>query len=369
MRLAEAIQPRFVGFERDFQTHLEQCSVFSTRPEIEVIEDAVYLPFRRRGKKARKDGSTVRFVGGLYRPDGSRIPTADLTRGYGSISVGDDRIDISSIGIEKEIADTVLLQSFHFRHYGHFLVESLSRLWAVHEGYGNLPMLFLAPADRRRFLPYQEALLEASGIDRKRLLFARGPTRLRRVVVPAPAFEIRSRVHDCYKEPFERLAAAAAMADDRPIEKLYLSRSRWPRGRVVGEQALEEELERQGFHVFHPEQHDLLTQIRTYARARTIVGCIGSAMHNLLFAFAAEQAVYLVGGQRINSNYFLVDAVKNLSSTYIHAGVCSNCEPARDEPWLLDLARVFQSLEELGVAGRPSSVIPNVAALRAEHDR
>jgi hypothetical protein len=84
-----------------------------------------------------------------------------------------------------------------------------------------------------------------------------------------------------------RARFARDVAPEGP-ERLYVSRSALGPGRggLIGEDRLEACLAAEGYEVFHPEQHDLATQIARYKAARQIVAAEGSALH--LFAFVAR---------------------------------------------------------------------------------
>lgn len=124
-----------------------------------------------------------------------------------------------------------------------------------------------------------------------------GPLRIGHALVPLPTMVNR---HGLSVRHFDRvrLVLARAFGIDALLdrlgegdrgEKLYLSRSRLPAGarRVDGEPELEEALVRAGWCVSHPEQVPMGRQVESLLRARTIAGCIGSALH-LLMAFGRE---------------------------------------------------------------------------------
>jgi hypothetical protein len=99
---------------------------------------------------------------------------------------------------------------------------------------------------------------------------------------------------------------AAAPPD---LERLYLGRSRLPPEcrRVAGEDQLEGELRRRGWCVVHPETLPLAEQLRLLAGARIIAGCIGSAMHLLMYFGEALAGRPLIGlgptDRRLNRNF------------------------------------------------------------------
>lgn len=181
----------------------------------------------------------------------------------------------------------------HFRgHFGHFLVESTARLWAL----DHLPVT----PDSILYLPYRG---EVGAIERAmeghnrfyRLLGIEQPVRthgsvqrVERLFVPELGFGWSERYagSSAYRAFMQgRLRAAVAPAGGK---RLYVSRARLAaqRGGVLGEIVIEENLSRAGYEIFHPERHPIEVQIARYRAAEKIVALDGSALH--LAAFVTD---------------------------------------------------------------------------------
>lgn len=189
----------------------------------------------------------------------------------------------------------------HFRgHFGHFLVESTARLWA-------LPHLPVRP-DSILYLPYRgdaravERAIEGHrdffrlmGIDMPVRTHA-GALRVERLFVPELGFGWKERYagSPAYRAVFRDRLSAAVPAEGG--ERLYISRARLnaQRGGILGETVIEENLARAGFEIFHPERHPLATQIARYKAARQIVGLDGSAFHLAAYVLAPEAQVTMI---------------------------------------------------------------------------
>jgi hypothetical protein len=182
------------------------------------------------------------------------------------------------------------LYAGHLRgHFGHFLVESTARLWALDQPDG--------PIDSVLFLPYRGDLRQADKVIRDQAPFldrlcgavpartVAGVTRVETLVVPELGFG--------WAERYAGAPAYRAFLRDRlgrgivpeGGERLYISRARLiaARGGVLGERVIETNLERQGYEVFHPERHPLEVQIARYKAARRVVALDGSALHLAAF--------------------------------------------------------------------------------------
>lgn len=168
----------------------------------------------------------------------------------------------------------------HFRkHFGHFLVESTARLWAL-DRVGRL--------DGILFLPYRgdtggpevhAGFLRLLGITAP-LQLPTTALRVEHLIVPELGFGWQARYagSPAYRA-FMQGRLRRVPPDGGP--NLYISRARLKaeRGGILAETAIEENLARAGFDIFHPERHPVETQIARYRAARRIVALDGSALH------------------------------------------------------------------------------------------
>ncbi len=183
-------------------------------------------------------------------------------------------------------------------HFGHFLVESTARLWALHgldEKIDGVVFIPKRPRNGSEVAAFQHEFAALLGDD-VTIACAEGPEIIERLIVPGQGFGIGSMIEGTS----EYRAAMAAMlgrdvTPDGP-EKLYISRSKLPagRGNLIGEDALEAHLQDEGYTVYHPEKHDLSHQIATYRAARQVIAAEGSALHLLAMVAPPDQQVAIV---------------------------------------------------------------------------
>lgn len=185
-------------------------------------------------------------------------------------------------------------------HFGHFLCESLSRLWAL-DAMGNDPpdsIIFVpkrpvaaAKADplpgNAALMRFQRDCLALLGITIPVTLIDR-PTEVEELVVPGQGFGLGA-ISTATPE-FRAFIGARFAPDVTPEgpERLYLSRSALGgrEGGALLEERLEENLARAGYEIYHPQHHGIAEQVARYRAARAVVGLDGSAFH--LFAFAGQ---------------------------------------------------------------------------------
>ena len=191
--------------------------------------------------------------------------------------------------IDAEIEDvqgTHLFGGYYRGHFGHFLVEALSRLWALdHVPLKPKSVIYIAhgSAQNQKLDKYQ-AFYQALGINIPILAYDT-PVQVEHLYVPELGFGWGGR--------FDGAPAFHAFVRSRLGQKveasggpdLYISRSKlWGQmGQVIGEQVLEQNLEKLGYEVFHPQEHSIESQLSRYKSARRIVALDGSALHLVPF--------------------------------------------------------------------------------------
>ncbi len=177
----------------------------------------------------------------------------------------------------------------HFRgHFGHFLVESTARLWALDH---------IDRPDSILYLPYRgtvgaiekameghDRFYQLLGIEVPIRTFGK-PMRVERLFVPELGFGWSERYagSPAYRQFMQGRLRAAVPADGGT--KLYISRARLAaqRGGVLGETVIEENLAKAGDEIFHPERHPSEVQVARYRAAQQIVALDGSALHLAAF--------------------------------------------------------------------------------------
>jgi capsular polysaccharide biosynthesis protein len=326
-----------------------------SQPPICHLTDAVALP----------------GIPGLHRPDGHRIaeaaarsvsPDAPLIRREKLYKGAPDIVEVPDT---LEVVEQPVLFCGHLmKHYGHFVIESMSRLWA-RQMFPNLPILFTSPRKWRDPPPYGNDVIDALGL-RERLQLVSRPTLYRHVVSPAPAIEYRWKAYSVADEPHVAVASALESRGSRRAWRnpVYLTRSGLPDTlrKSGAEPELEAELAKRGFDVVRPEELTLQEQIGLFERAPLVVGTLGSALHTALFARTGATLGILNWGRGFE-HYLLVDAVKRHTAHYIK----SVHRRLEDEVYVIDVPLTLQLLERAGLVdakGRTQSPLNSLGSSR-----
>ena len=191
-------------------------------------------------------------------------------------------------------------------HFGHFMAESLSRLWAldhISETIDSILFIPKRPHRQQAMVQYQRDFLKLLQIDLP-VQIIDAPTEVEELIVPGQGFGLGAIAAGTPKfRSFFANRFATDIAADGP-ESLYLSRSGLAgmEGSALHETALETSLARDGFETYHPQQHSIAEQVARYKAAKRIAGLDGSALH--LFGFVGKQDQRVAIILRRNSKVF-----------------------------------------------------------------
>lgn len=184
-------------------------------------------------------------------------------------------------------------------HFGHFLVETLIRLWAVgayREELDGIVVIPMAGMDFSSVLQRRYGTFLTMLADGLPVHVAKYPTRYETLLLPSPGFGPLGWVAGT--EIFRREIRARVASHIRPEgpEKLYISRSALARTEkhVHDEARIEALMQRAGYEIFHPQDHSIETQLSRYMAARVLVGGDGSAFHLAPFAMRPGARVGLI---------------------------------------------------------------------------
>lgn len=206
------------------------------------------------------------------------------------------------------------------KHFGHFLLESLSRTWAYKSlDLGPIPFLHM----RDRFHVHERELLEAVLRPHGATLQTLDePTVLSAVLIPEQGIELGREYHPDMRSVYDtirdEIAGPVTTVDDTPV---YLSRTRLPRDHraTLGERALERRLAAQGIRIVHAQELALDEQIRTVASARQVIGLNGSAMHLTIFRDLEDARTIALDTRLPQPHQQRVDRLRGATYDHVHA--------------------------------------------------
>lgn len=187
-------------------------------------------------------------------------------------------------------------------NYGHFLLESIGRLWAYSRfSRFKLPILFYAPwgpPNYKKKDNYVYQFLKSAGISADRIVFFESVIQLKTVIIPQLKYGFgQCRTPDLTFIRFIQMLQIPGSLPGtfRNADKLYVSRTGlpWRQGRPLGEVHFEKYLQENGYTIFHPENYTLYQQVSILKKAKKIIFCDGGSVYTtiLLPQLSAEVAI------------------------------------------------------------------------------
>ena len=231
---------------------------------------------------------------GVFDARGAFLPLSHARLSRGRIS------DVPDLAPPQDrLRGTYLYAGVSHDHFGHFLLESLSRIWAL-DHLDAAPDGLILPArtgmEMGPPLPARLARAVARFCGDLPVHIVKQPTQVDRLILPTPGFG-----HGPWLDgtAHHRNWIAKRLAD-LPVDgadKLYITRRglHRPDALVDREDAIEAMMEEAGYFVFAPERHHLDVQLGVMRAARLIVGADGSAFHLVPLAMRrdARAAIFL----------------------------------------------------------------------------
>lgn len=277
------------------------------------------MTLRRRGSLSivRVQGLFVRDgIRAGYSSDG-KVNTVTMRRWADDDPLPDSvpsELDLSQTATIHD--DDVVWGGFLDGHYGHFLLESVARLWPLLPG-GELEGLSVvfANSPQQSFIKDWLLAFGAKVVTLRRDELAY----FRNVYVPDPAVRLRQwlspEIRDIHMQMRASLRIPHAVAEQR---NAWLSRGELPRGMGANDEALLEWILAPYMQIVRPEKLSLAEQVQIIEVSDAIMGVIGSAFHSTLMALEPPVSVY-VCPPRIVATYPAQEELMRSNAVFVQA--------------------------------------------------
>ncbi len=226
--------------------------------------------------------------GGVYSMDGDYVPSSRHLRRSKDLTASNPQ-QISIADDVPRLSGRYLYLGWFFNHYGHFILESLSRAWAVQElspvdGY----IMHVHAADARP-ASYLLDFFDLLEIPRNKLLFVSQDMQVEELLLPSQQAVLSRGLSEDMRRLYRQLGNKAVRqteTESSGSHKLYISRRFLPADQrsASNEIVLEERFRMAGYQVVHPQFLDVKAQLAMYHVATDFAGLEGSGLHNVLFA-------------------------------------------------------------------------------------
>lgn len=337
--------------------------------EITLINRAIVVPPPK--------GDVNRSVqkSGVLTPDGALVADSVTWRGMSPVTVA------PAMPPEDEIAalpGTWLFLGPLFGHFGHFLVESISRIWAFDRLRDRIDGVLYVPKFQNRpehvanaYRPFLNALGVTAPMRNLDV-----PTRVERLYVPRQGFGMFQMIEGAPE--FREFARAHAGKSIPPAgaEKIYISRSALPaqRGSILGETMLEDLLRKEGYEPFHPQKHSHEEQIAAYRAARKVIAVDCSPLHLLALVGDSAQEVAVIARRTGDLDEIFARQIRAFTGARTHAinHLRRNwiedhaSRPSRTSWGEVDFPALGRSLHEAGMITDGNFPAQDEAAIRTQ---
>jgi capsular polysaccharide biosynthesis protein len=305
--------PRHVKLLAKFEAYFARSWRPEPPPQVLTLENVILAD--------QADGAC------LYDAEGKRIDASALSRLDQDFKAEFFRASplIENLNISEKIEEPVVFQSIFFFHWGHFLTESIARLWAldlVVEAMGRQSVFTYASLPETVEGPYAD-FLSAAGVRLLRRGAGVGEARLATCLVPTPSFEINGFADPLHLRGPHRVARRLLKINRRDSRPVYLSRSltngeasvkRW----IENEPEFEARLAARGVRIAHMERLSLAEQVEIVNTHTVFIGPWGSALHNILFSLSGREMTSIVlisgGFPRV---FLLLDSIVGNCAHYL----------------------------------------------------
>lgn len=247
----------------------------------------------------------------------------------------------------------------YFGHFGHFMTESIGRLWAwdaVKERFPDLKVIYrlwnIGDARER----FEHRILTAYGISDEDIVAVDRPVWLTSVVGATPMWHNAEPhyVHPGLAEVWDRISRNVVDPEAPTYDRVFISRSdTWWRRGCRNTRDVEQLFSAYGFEIVYPEYLDLGAQAAIFANASVIAGFAGSAMFNVMHAKRLETFIVLAHEAYTARNEHLYTSLLGGTVHYFWSPP-DVAHPeggwrqdAFDSAWEFDFARNQRPLEKL----------------------
>ena len=245
---------------------------FKNKPKVQLIHNGFIAPHSG---------------GGVYDKEGNFV-----TYHKRKINENIER-DICSVSFKDKLEDdseTVVFGGVIFNHFGHFLLESLSRMWWLIENPTCMHKFVFISADDHPINFDALEFFEILGLERNRIEVVKKPTRFNAIIVPEQTIFISDGFKPEAIKVYDALRSAVSPAN---YKKVYFTRTKLWRIDAVNEEYFENYFRSKGYTIIAPETLSIREQIAVMAGVEEYACISGSLHHHILLCREGVKVVIL----------------------------------------------------------------------------
>ena len=255
--------------------------------------------------------------GGAINEQGEYIPVSSEKFCTGEYPVAD---------VEKK-QETVCYCGHLIYQWGHFLMDSVSRLWYCldHNDEVDKYIFFVEEGNIKSLSGNYKLFFELLGIWEKIEIIDK-PTFYPNVVFPEKGYiggEVFSTNQIRLFDTIAQLAENKNALSDLVSKKIYFTRTKVKKAQKsdLGSEMLDDYFQKNGFEIISPETFSLVELICIIRNADVVASTGGSVCHNMLFAKEGQKLIILERAVLNNDYQIGINIAKKLITTYIDANL------------------------------------------------
>ena len=300
---------------------------------VESCDNALILPLKNI------DGNDC---GGVVDVEGSYVELSSLP----------DRIN-GAYPVEEYVTSDmrVVFCGYFNPTWGHFITDTVSRLWYVLKGNENIDKyVFIGECNAPQwsisgnYLEFFQLLGIADKVE-----IVNVATRYKKVIVPELAFDLEAHYSMSFLSIYEAIINNVMATNDEKEptkypKKIFLTRSGFKKAcrYEVGMSKIDEFFKINGYEILRPETLTLKELVRYLHNCDEMATFTGSVCHNVLFG-KMHQKITIIE-RYANNNRFQpgIDAMMQLNATYVDANYVIYSVSAGLGPFLYDFTAQFK---------------------------
>lgn len=226
--------------------------------------------------------------------------------------------------------------------YFHWLTDVLSRLYVMRD---RLDELLLVLPHGYEKLEFVSSSLRCFNMKSVEFMDANEVLRCRRIVMPSHTAPSGHYNEQIIRGVRNVVLAAYGDASQNEGERIYISRGRAPKRRIVNEEAVAEVLGEHGFQTIYAEDLSFAQQVKVCSRARYLVSNHGAGLTNMLFAPEGASVLELRHhADRINNCYFTLSSALDLNYFYQTCQAFQGDQEAHSANLVVDVSTLKENL-------------------------
>lgn len=277
-----------------------------------TVENAIIIPPLAKESKGccviDSEGKLVEFS--CHEPDESFL----------------EKLSDSNFNPDCKIEGKALFAGYFNPHWGHFITDTLSRLWPLFRSPAlevDKIIFCVHSGDKSDFSHNVRRILSFLEIDGK-IEFISEPTKIDTIVVPEIGIYPREIFATAMIGVYDRIVEASMrLPEEKKFgNKIYMSRSQLPKARnnEAGLDIIDQWMKDNRYDVIYPEQMDIADLVHALQGAEEVAAISGTLPHNMLFGRNGARLLIIEKYPTLNNYQPGVDLLRNLDVTMVDCG-------------------------------------------------